>query len=498
MWLQPMNAQRWRRLAGVAAALPAVLWATSAAAVSLGSEDGDAFRAMTPPITLIQERRDNAAAIVEQQQLADSAVLQTGTLNRAAFIQFGSDKLAILRQPGRYNRALIVQVGSSARNLQIVDVRQGGDPSAVNSVFTLQTAVDDPDPVAQAFAGLSLNEAQTVANNFLFAPELARVHSAILEDLTQHVISLLQARLDQGRFGRCGSGRRNAAAGATGPGAGDCAPAHFFATLGYGQSERDGSLGTLGHEQDVRSVTLGAELRPTAFSRIGAAVHLQASDGDVHRGLGDIDTDGYFLGVFASLSRSNAYLDLLATLGRVDFSTERFGGASKVRGDTDGHSFGGRLQGGYRVEHGSLRFGPLLSLGYSEGRVDEFWERGGLLLRQHIDEQTRARLLGSLGAELERQDRVGGRPLRSYLKVELERDFGIDREDTGETRFAFAPEQPVITPLEDVAEDTYGRISGGITLAAHDRADLSLAGSALVGADRRNAFHLYGTLSIAF
>jgi uncharacterized protein YhjY with autotransporter beta-barrel domain len=473
-----------------------------ALAASEVSIDGADFQSIVPPITIIQETASNSVSIVEEQVLSDSAVLQTGSYNRTAIIQYGNDKLVVLRQPGLFNRALIVQVASTDQDLQTIDSRQGEGLGSTNYLFTLQTSIDDSNPIARQFGGLTFDQAKTVAKNFIFAPELSRVNVGLLEDISLHFTSLLENRLDQDRFGSCADRQVSL------PGADDgdnpikrdpaCSSEPFFATLSYGRADRDSSLGLLGYEQNIRSATLGADFRINPTSRFGIAFNFAESSSDLYEGLGSVDTTGYQIGGFGSISQSQYYLDLIATLGKVDFSSDRFGGASEVGSDTDGWGYTGRLQGGYFFDNDNLRFGPFITAVYSKGRVEGYWEEGSVLLTQRIEEQKRERFVASLGAAFDRQDTIGGYPVRSYLKLELERDFGIGREDTVESRFAFSPDLVVTTPLDDVIEETYGRISGGLSLVINRQARLSLAGMTLVGADRLDTYDIYGELSVAF
>lgn len=465
------------------------LFSGAAAAVSELSVDGGGFQSAEPPITVIQEQRSNSISIVEDAVVSDSAVMQTGDYNRAAIIQYGNDKLAILRQPGHFNRAMLVQVASTDLDFQTVDSRQGG-VGATNYLFQLQTSVDDPDPVAQQFGLLTFAQAKTVAQNFVDAPEVSRVGAGMLEDITLHFTSILQDRLDRGRFLDCADGSPAVAA--------DCAATPFFATLSYGHADRDSSLGAQGYEQDIRSATLGADLRLNPRTRVGLALNLVDADGDIRHGLGNLDASGYQIGAFGSFTQSRYYLDLMATAGWIDFSGDRFGGPMKVRSDTDGWSYAARLQTGYFFGDDGLRFGPLLASGYSNGTVDSYWEKGNMLLRQWIDDQDRERFVASLGVALDRHDLVGGRQLHTYLKAELERDFGIGREDQVESRFAFAPNAILYTPVDDIGEDTYGKLSGGVSLAIGKQTKVSLAGSTLIGSDKLDTYDVYGELAVAF
>ncbi len=474
----------------------------TALADSQVSTNGTDFQSVTSPITIIQGNASNSVIIVEDNVNSDSAVLQTGFYNRTAIIQFGNDKISILRQPGLFNRAMIIQVASTEQAVQTIDALQGEGPDATNFLFKMQTSINDSHPIAQQFGNLSLDQAGTVAQNFIFAPEVSRVNVGLLEDISLHFTSVLENRLDQQRSGFC-MDQQPLALGADGAGSAVkrdpvCSSGPFFATLSYGQADRDSALGALGYEQRIRSATLGADFRINPMSQWGIAVNFANSDSDIHQGLGSVDATSYQIGGFGSFSQSQYYLDLIATLGTVDFSSNRFSGATRVSADTDGWSYTGRLQGGYLFEQDNLRFGPFLTARYAKGSVDAYWEKGSPLLTQGIDEQDRESFVASLGAAIDRQDTLGGYPIRSYLKLELERDFGIGGEDTVESRFSFSPDFVVTTPLDDVAKETYGRISGGLSLMLNRQAQFSLAGMTLVGADQVDRYNLYGQLSVAF
>lgn len=484
---------RFLLVLSVLAICPATLQAASQASV-----DGSRFQPMTSPMTLIQDQSVNSVSIVDQGFNSDSAVMQTGFYNRTAMIQLGNDKLAILSQPGQFNRAMIVQIANSTEDFQTIDAFQGTGLGSTNYLFTLQSSVDDLDPIAQQFARLTFDEAKTVANNFIYAPEVSRVNVSMLEDITLHFNGLLQNRLDQTRSNTCATPlvtNKTNTQNATDPA---CSAAPFFAALNYGYTKRDSALGMLGYKQDIISATVGADIRINPLARLGIALNVADLDSDLHQRFGRVSATSYQIGGFGSIAQDRYYLDLIATLGKASFTADRFGGAMKVRSDVDGWSYSGRLQGGYFFGEEDFRFGPLLSTGYSKGTVDSYWEKGSPLLTQSIDEQERERFVASVGVAIDRRDTVNGYALRSYLKTELERDFGIRRDNRIESRFAFSPSFVVMTPLDDVTEDTYGRISGGVSLALNKQVQLSLAGSALVGADRQNRYDFYSGLSVAF
>lgn len=464
------------------------------------STNGGGFAEMSPFVTVVQRGSSNAVAIVEDGSdgaIVDSAVAQTGFYNRTAIVQMGNDKQAAVYQTGRYNRALIVQIPSSTQDAQTSILDQAGTGS-INYGLVKQLGVGDPDPVAVEFGALSFAGAKQVARNFLYAPELSRVHVWMLQDISEHFVGLLTNRLDQGRRSLCVDRERVAVADGSVGGGADCSASPFFAFVSYGQTDRDDALGVLGYQQSIRSITLGADLWATDALRLGIALNAADSDSDIDNGLGRVDTSGFQIGAFGSLDLSRFYLDLLAAVSQIDFSSDRFAGPMKVSSDTDGLNYAARMQAGYHFGDDAMRIGPFVAVGYSNGEVDGYSEDGSILVRQTIEDQELERLVASIGAAMHRSDSIGNGLLHSHLKVEIERDFGIGGEDEFKSWFALSPSSAVFTPLDDVKEDTYGKVTAGMTFAVNDQAQLSLLGTTLIGADRVDTYGVYGGLSIRF
>lgn len=484
------------------ASILSCLFSAVALSASEVSINGTNFEVMASPITIIQDERSNSVGIIDDGGVSDSAVKQTGSYNRTAIIQFGNDKLAILRQPGLFNRAMIVQVAGNQEDVQSIDAHQGTGTESVNYLFTLQTTVNDADPIARQFNSLTPREAKTVARNFIYAPEVSRINVGLLEDVSIHFSSLLENRLDQTRFGSCENrklhGNFEYSAGTSIKSSPTCSSTPFFATLSYERADRDNALGALGYKQDIRSATVGADFPLGPMSKLGVALNVEKSDGDIREGLGSISTTGYQIGGFGSVSQSQYYLDLIATLGKVNFTSDRFSGPTKVRSDADGWSYTGRFQAGYLFGNDYFHVGPLLAARYSKGSVDSYWEEGNILMTQWISKQDREGFVASIGALLDRQDDIGRFLLHSYLKFELERDFGIGRHNDVESIFSLSPNATVFTPVNDISEDTYGRISAGINLSINKQARVSLAGTTLIGADKLDRRAVYGEVSVAF
>ncbi|CAK0771034.1 Autotransporter domain-containing protein [Gammaproteobacteria bacterium] len=465
-------------------------------AISEISGDGVNFFTSTSPVTMVQNDRSNVVGIVEMGNSLDSASIQTGDYNRTAIFQLGNaNNLAIVDQLGNFNRALIVQVANSENTLQNIDIQQRGGADAINNLFQFQVSSgDESNPVAYGFSTLTFDQAKTVATNFIYGPESSRVNVGLLEDISLHFGTLLKTKLDQDRFkhhdtySSVDECKEDSA----------CSTLSTFTFLGYERTTRDNKLGISGYGQNIRSATIGADFFVEPTKTFGIALNLEKSASNIEHGLGNVDTVGYQFGAFGSFLRSQYYLDLIATLGKVNFETERFGGAMAAHSDVDGWSYTGLLQTGYSFSSNGFRFSPFLSATYSKGTVDAYWETGNTLTTQWINKQTRKKFAASLGASLDHKDYIGGSPFYSYLKAEIERDFGIQTKNQIISRFSFS-QDTVFTPIDNSHASTQGKISGGVEFSFTKKISIALTGMTLIGPDNEmDKYSIHGGLLINF
>lgn len=457
-------------------------------AASEVSLNGGEFQPMTSPITIIQENSNNAVGVIENTARSDSAILQKGNYNRVAIIQMGNDKAILLRQPGLLNRAMVVQVASTAQDHQTIDARQGDSADAVNYIYSLQTSADtvnSSNPLEAEFNRLTVDQAKMVAKNFILAPELSLVNVGMVEDISLHFSAALQNDIDQNRFKLCNNQEEGC----------ENSNKPFFATLGYGKTDKNGTTGFAGYHHQIRSATLGTHFLNTSYSQLGVAFQYTESNSTIKEGLGTVDAKGYQVGIWGSFSKpdSGYYLDLIGNAGKVDFSSYRFGDFSsvgKVNSESQGVYYRGRAQAGHFSENGSWRFGPFISASYSHATADAYQENGSILLTQAIEKQTLKKISASLGGAFYFKDSLAGYPVSSYVKAEVVRDVGRSNHDIVQSQFSFSP-QIVITPLNPNHTDTYGKISAGMDIALRQDVKLVLSGTALIHADgikRRNTY----------
>lgn len=451
-----------------AVAVAALCCVQAVCAESVVSLDGASFQVPTLPVTVRQMNSgaaQNAAATVERETVADTLVQQSGHYNRAALIQFGNDKYSVLEQQGSFNRGLVVQVGSASTDKHDSQVSQTG--GGVNTMFKFQTSADpaDWDAVDTAWASLDSTQAQTVAHNFIYAPEVSRAKIGISEDLALHFVDALTQQQDRDRFTEH-----------------DPSASPGFVMLSHGQSTRDNALGALGYSQHIRALTVGTRHVLTPQTRLGWALNLSHADAGLEQGMGSVDTQAYQLAGFGAHVQGSYHLDWMLTWGRLDFNTRRFADAMQVDSESRGHAYAARVQGAYFMQGEQMHWGPFVAATCSRSMSDAYNERGSVLLAQEVTQQDRHRLLGSVGAAWHFDGQTpAGRALKSHVKLEWVRDMGVGGPDLVYSRFAFDPAIAVATPLNDAEREDYGVVSAGMRLALAQRLDLVVAGSQSLG-----------------
>ncbi|WP_338665851.1 autotransporter domain-containing protein [Pararoseomonas sp. SCSIO 73927] len=298
------------------------------------------------------------------------------------------------------------------------------------------------------------------------APDAIAVTPEIgLASVTAFTNSVFE-RLDTYRF--AGMEGRQALAG-TGMGGGGSAPVpvapgspvSVFVQGHYAAGDRDRRNGVAGYSYDLGGITLGGEVRPVAGVRIGLAFNYSNTNADIDAGLGKVEADSYRAAIYGSVTRPNWFVDGVVTAGRDVYETSRTGVISAVRGDPTGSSASMGLRGGYLVNAGPVRLGPIGGLTYTWSRSGNYTESGDGLLTNDVRRQTIDALTGSLGAQARLNVTVAGRSVTPYVNVTAEHDF-IGRGRTLITNATFAQSLPVRSQVEERGR-TYGQVAGGIS-----------------------------------
>ena len=471
------------------------LISTNALAQSHSSLDGLQFIHSPSPVAIHQTNPVNTFIVIQEERLSEAAIIQAGQHNRAVVIQLGHDKQSVVQQHGPFNQLLVLQVAQSDQDIHRAHQEQhvpdaGEDISGASYAFLWQTLRGETaTPLDQRLSTLTLQEAGAVAGNFVMAPQLNRVNLRLLENHATLLLSSLQLRLDQQRFAHT---RCNAANEHT------CKTAPWFMGLAYQYSDHQPVVGVAGFKQDLYTLYAGRQFSLADRLHLGFAVAYSESESDIRRLPGSMSMTGYQAAAFATILGERAYLDMIGGGGVYDIDGQRFSGLSSVNASLDGWGYLARLQGGYLLGEGAMRMGPFVAGTYTHSQTDGYQERGDLLLTQRMDKQNRAQFLGALGFSMDRQDHWNGRSLHSFLKAEVEQEFRVGSTRVSHTHFSFNPDDRLLTPFDDVAGQSYGRLSGGVNLALSKHSQVSLAAATLIDHPQVDRYQVQGQLNLSF
>jgi outer membrane autotransporter protein len=447
--------------------------------------DGTAV-SVTGPIFISQTQPVNVVGVVQQGPVNLTAIAQNGFYNRSVVVQFGTTNTATVTQDGTYNRSHVFQFGPT------------------NAATVTQNGPFNASSITQALTGDPRIGLGVFVNNLLFAPETVAPQVELGQVATRTFNNTLFSRLDANRF-ECPTPTVNAAFAADLPRRRAapvpvpvfvCPQFSVFVTGTYGHGDRDDRVGIIGYDYDLAAVTAGVEYRVNPNLLLGGAFNYTRTEADLNFGFGNIDLDSYQVGLFASLSYPNWFLDGAVTYGWHEYGIERTGFIAPVTAAPDGNSFSAAVKTGYLFDAWGLRLGPIAGLAYVKSWVDGYTESGDPLLTQSVREQELDALTGSAGVQVRWPFLLGAMRLEPYINLTVEHEF-LDNSRVIATTFTLLPTTPILTPvLED--EQTYGKIAGGVRFEVTSAVSMMLSAESTFAREEGNDFALNAGVKVRF
>ena len=180
-------------------------------------------------------------------------------------------------------------------------------------------------------------------------------------------------------------GVRTAAGGPTGaPDANNPSAVNPATSLGSVFANASGEFVSIGDSSNAAGynfssggVTIGADYRFNDNFVAGVLLNYTRTRADLVNN-GRLDADGIRGGVYASYFGSGAYVNAYLGAGYNDYSMQRAGLDTTVRGNTNGGEFNGLVQGGYDAHIGAYTFGPVASIQYTYTGLSSLVEQGSI------------------------------------------------------------------------------------------------------------------------
>jgi outer membrane lipase/esterase len=309
--------------------------------------------------------------------------------------------------------------------------------------------------------------------NIVEAPSTIGVQPDVVSATASGFVPSVLGRLDATRVAREAAGVASAGDGPMGLGRGgrSRAPqadpvspltAYSMGTILGGNQADTNAL--VGYDYDARSGTVGIEYGLSRNLIFGIAGNYTSTNADLNNGAG-IDVNATQGAAYLSYATRHAYAEALAAYGShdVDLDREAIIPGDRVRSSTDATSIAAAVRGGYLCDVGARRAGPIAGLTYLHTRIDGYEESGDPLLTYKVSSQTLDSVAFNLGLRFLAPFQAGGSTVVPYLNVLLEQQFG-DSTRTLTASLSQAPLLPILTPIANFDDGTYGKVEGGVTL----------------------------------
>lgn len=252
----------------------------------------------------------------------------------------------------------------------------------------------------------------------------------------------------------------------------------------------------VGYEYDATAGTAGIEYSISRNLIIGLAGNYTTTHADLTSGA-NINLDAIQAAAYFSYATKHVFADVLAGLGSHDIGLVRPGVIDAVRSDTDALTFALAARGGYLLDFGKLRAGPIAGVTYIRSRVDGYTEKGDPLLTFDVASQTLDTLTGNVGLRFLAPFRAGGGVVIPYLNIMLEHQFGDDTR-TLTASLTQAPLLPILSPVATFDARTYGKVEGGITFQLSPDLSASISGASTFARDDAYDFRVSTGLNFKF
>jgi outer membrane autotransporter protein len=208
-----------------------------------------------------------------------------------------------------------------------------------------------------------------------------------------------------------------------------------FVSADYQHKNKTATDFELGYESDSVGPTIGVDYRLGTSGVIGGAFDYSHAFGDYKGSYGDFDTDTYTLVLYGSYYPTDqSFIDLALGVGRKEFENEHIdegGGASTVKGQTDGFEFTADLIGGYDFSFGAFTVGPRVGLHYKRTDLNSFTETSAdpaAIANTYLDQDDDS-LTGTIGAQASYAISTNFGVVVPQINAEYVREFLDDRED---------------------------------------------------------------------
>jgi outer membrane lipase/esterase len=317
---------------------------------------------------------------------------------------------------------------------------------------------DDVHPTGQVQAELS-----EVFLSSLDGPTTVGAELDLDKVVQQNLFDHVSARTAALRLGASGLSVDNIGGiSATIGGDGDHQLAGFI-TDSYGWGSRDARSNVVSFDYNTNMISGGLDYRLNDWTAVGALFGYSGTNDTLGNGLGSQSFDSYQVAIYGTAYADGWYGSVAGTYayqdwGKIDRNV--FIGNQVARATTDGHVFGGKVEGGYVIQRGQWTFGPAAELRAADYHIGGYTERGTFGLNQEVDSQRADSIVGQVGLQAALSAMIGDYAVTPQIRVGYDHEFhNTTRAIT--TRIASQASTFVTTDLAPEGSN-YARIGAGM------------------------------------
>ncbi|WP_200333619.1 autotransporter domain-containing protein [Thiocystis violacea] len=453
----------------------------------LGSGNSKYFPQPEPVgVALTTAQRDAwAATYLYETQVALRPLAQAGI--RIFMLDFGILQARVAADPGRY--------GFSGTQCEAGPIGEGV-PLNVAGCFYENSV--HPTGAAMAVVGAYMA-------NQIDAPTTVMPQGSIATGVAATFVDSVFGRLDAYRtFQNYGVGSAIAETFAGTNAMATTTPVAFapqsrwsvFVDASYPSGSTDREFYAAGADWHAIGGTLGVEVRLDPRVRLGAVFGYSEPKVDLDVQNTSNDIQAYQIAGYGSFTDVNWFADALFAYGRQDFSLDRSGVIDVVHGSTSADTLAVAAKGGYLVDVGPVRAGPIAGIAYTRAVIDAYTETGDSLLTMRVDQQSLDALTGSAGLQVRVPVQLSSGLYSPFFNVTAEHDFlGSGRTLT--TTQVTTPLLPVLTPVPE-DDRTYGKVAVGVAAVLTGNVSANVTAATTFARDGGNDIMVSGGIEVAF
>jgi uncharacterized protein YhjY with autotransporter beta-barrel domain/phospholipase/lecithinase/hemolysin len=271
----------------------------------------------------------------------------------------------------------------------------------------------------------------------------------------------------------------------------------LFSNVTYDGGSRDGQFAASSYDYSSVGGTIGVDYRVDRNWRVGGLFGY--SQPDVKLAVQDAHNriDAYQFGAYGSYTSADWFGDAFLAYGRQENDLDRRGVTDTLTANTHADVFTVAARGGYLVDVGAVRAGPIAGISYTRAVIQGYTENGDELLTMTVDRQVVEAVTGSAGLQLRYPFQVGNSLYNPFVNVTAEHDFtGSGRVVT--TTLVSAPLLPVLTSVPDTGSRTYGKVAAGISAAIAGNLSATVTGSTTFARNGGDDYGVSAGVKMAF